>query len=128
MDYLKKYYNMKGVGYVEYYLGGDLPDLSSTWNSKYALSAKTYIGNLIDNSKNMLGMKYTSYNNPFDSNYHPKQDTSSLCTPQEQAYYCPLIGSANWCVTLGRYDIAYATRTLAQYSIAPRTGHLQAVF
>ena len=22
MDYLEKYYNMKGVGYVEYYLGG----------------------------------------------------------------------------------------------------------
>ena len=75
---------MKGVGYVEFYLGGDLLDLLSMWNSKYALSAKTYIGNLIKNSKNMLGMKYTSYNNPFDSNYHPKQDTSSLCTPQEQ--------------------------------------------
>ena len=83
-----------------------------------------YIGNLIENSKNMLSMKYTSYNNPFDSNYHPEQDTSSLCLPQEQAYYCSLIGSANWCVTLGRYDIAYATSTLAQYSIAPRTGHL----
>ena len=92
------------------------------------LSAKTYIGNFIENSKNMLGMKYTSYNNPFDRNYHPKQDTSSLCTPQEQAYYCSLIGSANWCVTLGRYNIAYATSTLAQYSIALRTGHLQAVF
>ena len=55
MDYLEKYYNMKGVGYVEYYLGGDLLDLPSTWNSKYALLAKTYIGNLIENSKNMLG-------------------------------------------------------------------------
>ena len=128
MKYLEKYYNMKEVGYVEYYLGGDLLDLPSTWNSKYALSAKTYIGNLIENSKIILGMKYTSYNNLFDSNYHPKQDTSSLYTPQEQAYYRSLIGSANWCVTLGRYNIAYATSTLAQYSIAPRKGHLQAVF
>ena len=54
MDYLEKYYNMKGVGYVEYYLGGDLLGLPFTWNSKYALPAKTYIGNLINNSKNML--------------------------------------------------------------------------
>ena len=30
MDYLEKHYNMKEVGYVEFYLGGDLPDLSST--------------------------------------------------------------------------------------------------
>ena len=128
MGYLEKYYNMKGVGYVEFCLGGDLLNLPSTWNSNYAFSAKTYIGNLIKNSKNMLGMKNTGYNNPFDSNYHPKQDKSSLRTPQEQAFYRSLLGSANWCVTLGRYDIAYATSTLAQYSIAPRKGHLQAVF
>ena len=92
MEYLEKYYNMKGVGYVEFFLGGDLLDRPSTLNSKYALSAKTYIGNLIQNSKNMLGMKYTGYNNPFDSNYHPKQDTSSLCTPQ-RASILPLL---NW--------------------------------
>ena len=30
MEYLEKYYNMKGVGYVEFYLGGDLLDLPST--------------------------------------------------------------------------------------------------
>ena len=113
MDYLKKYYNMKGVGHVKFYLGGDLLDLPSTWNLRYVLSAKIYIDGLIKNSKNMLGIKYTCYNNPFDSNYHPEQDTSPLCDPQEQAFYRLLIGSANWCVTLGHYNIAYATSTLA---------------
>ena len=54
-----------------------------------------YLHGTANISKNMLEMKHTNYNNPFKSNYHPKQDTSSLCTPQEQAFYCPLIGSAN---------------------------------
>ena len=37
-----------------------------------------------------------------------------------------LLGSANWIITLGRFDIAYATNTLSRYSMAPRLGHMNA--
>jgi len=37
-----------------------------------------------------------------------------------------LVGSLNWLVTLGWYDIQHATQTLAQYSSIPREGHLKA--
>ena len=37
-----------------------------------------------------------------------------------------MIGSANWVVALGRFDIAYATSTLARYSTLPRKGHYKA--
>ena len=67
MDYLEKYYNMNVVGHVKFYLGGDLLDLPSTWNSRYALSAKTYINCSIKNFEKMLGIEYTCYNNSFDS-------------------------------------------------------------
>ena len=36
-----------------------------------------------------------------------------------------LIGCAQWTVTIGRYDIQYATNTLARYSACPRLGYLK---
>ena len=38
-----------------------------------------------------------------------------------------MIGSLNWLITIGRFDIQYAVTTLARYSHAPREGHLKAV-
>ena len=38
-----------------------------------------------------------------------------------------LIGCAQWAVTIGRFDIQYATNTLARYSSYPRLGHLKRV-
>jgi len=37
------------------------------------------------------------------------------------------LGSANWIITLGRFDIAYATNTLSRYSMAPKEGHMAAM-
>lgn len=50
-----------------------------------------------------------------------------MCNPAKISKFRSLIGSANWVITLGRYDIAYATSTLARYSAAPREGHFVAV-
>ena len=36
-----------------------------------------------------------------------------------------MIGTAQWLVTLGRFDIAIAVSTLSSYSIAPQKGHLE---
>ena len=38
-----------------------------------------------------------------------------------------LIGSAQWVITLGRYDIQYTTNSLARYGSCPRIGHLKRV-
>jgi hypothetical protein len=40
--------------------------------------------------------------------------------------YRGIIGSRNWAVILGRFDVMYATNTLARFSMAPRLGHLEA--
>jgi hypothetical protein len=48
--------------------------------------------------------------------------------PEDQiTVYKSLLGSANWIVTLGRFDIAYAVNTLSRYTMAPREGHLYAL-
>jgi len=41
--------------------------------------------------------------------------------------YRSVIGSLNWILTLGRFDIAYALSTLSRYNMAPRQGHMDAL-
>jgi hypothetical protein len=38
-----------------------------------------------------------------------------------------MIGSANWIVTLGRLNVAYATNCMARFSMAPCEGHMIAM-
>ena len=45
----------------------------------------------------------------------------------QSSIYKSLLGSANWIITLGRFDIAYATNTLSRYSMAPRLGHMTTI-
>ena len=59
--------------------------------------------------------------------YHPEEDTSNLLDEGGISKYHALIGTANWIITLGRFDIAYAVNTLSRYSAAPREGHLKAL-
>ena len=38
-----------------------------------------------------------------------------------------MVGSLNWLITLGRYDVHHAASTLARYMMTPREGHLKAM-
>jgi hypothetical protein len=71
--------------------------------------------------------EFKKYNTPFSEECHPELDTSELLEPQEISKYKSLIGSGNWLITLGRFDIQYAVSTLSQYSMAPRKGHMLAL-
>ena len=46
------------------------------------------------------------------TDYHPELDDSPLLDAKGVKIYQMLIGCAQWAVTLGRYDIQYATNTL----------------
>jgi len=41
--------------------------------------------------------------------------------------YCALIGLANWLITLGQFDINYATNAMLRFTMAPCEGHLVAM-
>ena len=131
MNHLKKSYTMKGVGKPQYYLGGDVVDMPEEWHKEgifTAFSAETYIKNCIPKLETMCGVnKFASSKIPFDPNYHPELDDSPLCNPDTISKYRSLIGSANWIVTLGRFDICYALSTLSRYSMAPCEGHFKAM-
>jgi hypothetical protein len=61
-----------------------------------------------------------------DHNYHSEEDATKLLDAKQSSVYRGLIGSANWVVSLGRFDIAYAVNNLARYNMAPRQGHFEA--
>eukprot|EP00957_Ditylum_brightwellii_P102593 7819049-Ditylum_brightwellii.AAC.1 len=62
-----------------------------------------------------------------DPNYHTKVDDSDFLTGDDIFKYRMIMGSLNWLVTLGHYDIHYTVCTLAQHMMMPRQGHLHAM-
>ena len=131
MDELKKTYIMKGVGNPQYYLGGDVVELGNEWEPEgiyTAFSAETYITNVLPKLAKTCGVEtFHKSKVPLSDTYYPELDESDLLDAASITKYKSLLGSANWIVTLGRFDIAYAVNTLARYSMAPREGHLEAL-
>ena len=129
MSELKKVYVLKGVGIPEYYLGGNVEILDEHWASDgvgLALSAKTYIENVVPKFETLFGHEFSKQNTPMLENFHPEIDDSPLCSYDESAKFRSVIGSLNWIITLGRYDVSYATCALSRFNMAPRIGHLAA--
>ena len=117
IEKFKKHYIMKGVGKTQYYLGGDVVELQSDWHIEEvytAFSAQTYIENCLPKLAKMLDKSaFKKYSTPFSDQYHPELDTSPLCDSDHVSKYKSLIGSANWIITLGRFEIAYAVNVLS---------------
>ncbi len=127
---IKKEYILKGIGTPEYYLGGDVDYLDDPWTKDditFGFSARTYIKNVVEKYEHLLGYELRTYKTPMDDTYHPELDNSPLVPSREASKYRGMIGSCNWMVTLGRYDIQYATQTYARFSMAPRDGHFRAL-
>jgi hypothetical protein len=131
MKDLEQHYVLKGVGKPQYYLGGDVIELDEHWereNISTAFSAETYISNCLPKLAKLCGLEqFPNFKTPMDEAYHPELEESDLLPPDKISIYRSLIGSANWIVTLGRFDIQYATNVLARYSSAPREGHMRAL-
>jgi hypothetical protein len=126
----QKTYSLKGIGTPEYYLGGNFlkvedPGLLEK-GIKTALSAKTYIENSIEKFERMFGGPIKESKFPMIEGLHPESDTSQMLSDEMATQYRAIIGSLNWVVILGRFDVMYATNTLARFSMIPRLGHLEA--
>lgn len=116
-------YSLKGVGSPEYYSGADIE-----WDKErqcWTLGAKTYIKSVCDRIEKLLETPLKNTGSPLDAGDHPEMDDTDLLVPSEIPIYQMMIGCLQWAVTLGRYDIQYATNTLARFGQKPREGHLK---
>jgi len=126
---LKHDYILKGVGKPVYYLSSDVQELGVMWEnngSTTAILAETYICNVVKKFEGIFG-PIQEFKSPMELNYHPELDLTPLMDAKHASLYRALIGSANWLITLGRFNIHYATNALSQFAMALQEGHLEAM-
>ena len=75
-----------------------------------------------------MGVKLRNYGSPMEVGDHPEVDETDFLDPEMITRYQMLVGCAQWAVSLGRYDIQYATNTMARFSKLPREGHLKRMY
>ena len=129
MKQLEEIYILKGVGIPEYYLGGNFETLDEHWtaeNVSTAFSARTYINNVIPKFEKMFDTEFKKVNTPMEENYHPECEETPFVGEEMASKFRSVIGSCNWMIILGRFDISYATSALSRYSMSPRVGHINA--
>ena len=106
-------YVLKGISEPEYYLGGNVEPLDDTWKEggvSLAILAWTYIKNVVECFESTFGTKFCSLKTPtMTDEIHPETNDTPLLNARGASLYHGLIGSTNWAITLGHFDIQYAT-------------------
>ncbi len=86
-----------------------------------------HISRMSSKKGSSIGRELRTYKTPMCESYHPETDTSPLVTSRDASKYRGMVGSCNWLITLGRFDVNYATQALSRFSMAPREGHFRAM-
>ena len=121
MEQIQSVYTVKSIGPPEYYLGNDYKkDKKGRWR----IGCKKYLQEAISRVETMFG-HLKKYSNPTATGDEPELDDSDLLSDDEHRKFQMLIGMLNWIVTIGRFDVAYATASLSRFTAAPRKGHLE---
>jgi hypothetical protein len=63
-------------------------------------------------------------NSLLDSNDHPEVDTSKFLDDDGIQKYQTLIGSMQWAISIGHFDIAVYVMSMSSFRTSPRCGHL----
>ena len=91
-----------------------------TGETQLQLCAKTYIANVCQRVGELFNIQLKSYETPMVLDDHHEIDDSGALNHDDHSRYWMLIGCGQWAVTLGRFDLMYATQTMARFSAACR--------
>ncbi len=116
-------FKLKGTGPVSYHLGNDF---FRDEEGVLCFGPRTYIDKMGLEYKRLFGTAPNrSVTSPLERNDHPELDTSPLLDEDGIRKYQSLIGTLQWTITLGRFDIGTAVMTMSSFRVAPREGHLE---
>ena len=116
-------FKLKGTGPTRFHLGCDY---FRDEDGVLCAGPRKYITRMQDQYGALFGEKPKQrYKSPIDSNEHPELDTSPLLDLDGITKYQSILGTLQWAITLGRFDIAVAVTTMSSFSAAPREGHLE---
>jgi len=124
-------FQLKCAGTPDYYLGMNY--FFDEKNKCWLTGTKTYVNECINRITALLppGRVLCTHNTPAPSEgpaSHPELDTSAFLDDAGKRQYQMLVGMAQWAVTIGRMDIAFAVSSLSRFSAAPRATHLDLAF
>jgi hypothetical protein len=118
-------FKLKGTGPLKFLLGCDY---SRDENGVLCAAPQKYIQKMEDSYLRFFwerpNRRVTS---PLDSNDHPELDDSEFLEENEIKIYQSMIGSAQWIVSIGRFDVAVHIMTLSSFRAQPRRGHLDRI-
>jgi hypothetical protein len=114
-------FKLKGTGPTTFHLGVDYFRDS---HGVLCMAPKKYIHKMIETYVRLFGSKPRQYSSPLEHGDHPEIDDSKELELEDIKKYQSLIGSLQWVVQIGRFDVRTAVMTLASFRANPRVGHL----
>jgi hypothetical protein len=78
-----------------------LGEASNNQGLGLALSAKTYIQNVIPKFEGLFGKEFKPIKTPMSEGYHPEVDDSPLCTEYDSAKYRSIVGCYIYIIFFG---------------------------
>jgi hypothetical protein len=115
-------FKLKGTGPMKYHLGCDF---TRDGDGVLVQSPKKYLDQTFDEYTRVFGEKPRVASSPLEKGDHPEIDTTDFLDFDGIKKYQSLIGSLQWAISLGRFDVATAVMTLSAFRAAPRKGHLE---
>jgi len=90
------------------------------------MAPRKHIEKMAMGYETMFGEKpNTKIHSPLEKGDHPGLDTTELLDQNGIQQYQSLIGSLQWAISLGRFDIATAVMSLSSFRALPWRGHLE---
>ena len=92
----------------------------------WTINFKKYIKEGISHLEHITGM-LQKYKTPIAYKDEPESYNSPFIDNEDHRLYQTCIGMAQWLVTIGRIDIAFALTSYNRFTAAPHEGHLDGV-
>ena len=110
-------YKLNGAEPLSFHLGCDL---GCDPNGTCYCQLKKYVSKILSTYECMFpGETLKKQASPIHKGDHPELDDSEFVSEEDKAKYMSMIGTAQWLITLGRFDITITVSTLSLYRVAP---------
>merc|ERR1712091_385272 len=118
-------FTLKGSGYLSYHLGSSF---SRDSEGVLHMDPIKFIEKLRYAFKRHFGHEpIRRFRSPLKAGDHPELDTTPFLDDKMTRVYQSLIGSLQWAISIGRYDICTAVMSMSKFRCMPREGHMDRV-
>jgi Reverse transcriptase (RNA-dependent DNA polymerase) len=118
----KNLFKLKGTRPISFHLGCDF---FRDEEGMLCVGPKSYIDRMLMQYESFFGTKPRAvFTSPLVANDHPELDTTKLLNEDGIIQFQSILGTLQWAISLGRFDIATAVMTMSGFQVAPCIGHL----